>query len=255
MGFLHEGHLTLIDAAREAANEVWLSVFVNPMQFAEGEDLDRYPRDLDRDVRLAASRGTNVVFAPTVGEIYPTEPAVWVVPGDLGSGLCGASRPEHFRGVLTVVLKLFSIVRPDVAVFGRKDLQQSILIRRMAEDFHLPVEVRVADIKREPDGLAMSSRNVYLSPDDRSRAAEMSRSLRVAREAYAGGQTDPVVLRSTITEILERANVRVDYVEIVSPDTLRTPDAASDDTVCAIAGFFGSTRLIDNAPLGGSCEL
>jgi pantoate--beta-alanine ligase len=255
MGFLHEGHLSLIDAAHSAADDVWLSVFVNPTQFGEGEDLDRYPQDLDRDVRLAADRGIEVVFAPSPDEMYPFEPGMWVVPGDLGAGLCGASRPTHFRGVLTVVLKLLEIVHPDVAVFGRKDLQQAMLIRRMVDEFHVPVEVLVAPIVREPDGLAMSSRNVYLSGDERHRASALSRSLRAARQLYAAGQRDPEALREIMIGTLEDSAVRVDYAEIVSPDTLRTPVEASDDTMCAVAGFLGSTRLIDNAPLGEPCEL
>jgi len=255
MGALHEGHLSLIDVARSAADRVWVSVFVNPTQFGENEDLAAYPRDLERDVFLAGTRGADVVFAPTADQIYPMPQAVWVEPGPLGEPLCGASRPGHFQGVLTIVLKLFELVRPTIAVFGRKDLQQSVLIRRMVSDFLLPIDVMVAPIVREPDGLALSSRNVYLSPDERVRAAALARALRAARGAFASGQTDPAAIRDIIIAELEADDVRIDYAAIVEPDTLLAPETASDRCLCVIAGFIGRTRLIDNAPLGDPCEL
>ncbi|HEX8359618.1 MAG TPA: pantoate--beta-alanine ligase, partial [Longimicrobium sp.] len=191
MGYLHEGHLSLLDEARARADVVMMSIFVNPLQFGPAEDLDRYPRDLERDLELAATRGTDLVFAPGAAEMYPHgEPAVQVVPGPLAERLCGAARPGHFQGVLTVVAKLFGIFQPDVAVFGQKDFQQAALIRRMVDDLDIPVRVEVAPIVRERDGLAMSSRNVYLSGPERESALALSRGLGRARALYGAGEGD-----------------------------------------------------------------
>jgi pantoate--beta-alanine ligase len=250
MGYLHEGHLSLVDRARELADRVVLSIFVNPLQFGPQEDLDRYPRDLERDVELATGRGVDLIFAPDVREMYPGgEPIVRVVPGRLAETLCGAYRPGHFEGVLTVVAKLFGIVRPDVAVFGQKDFQQAVLIRRMVADLDLGIEIDVAPIVREPDGLAMSSRNVYLSPEERESALGLYRGLTRAAEAFAGGERDAERLRRLVHEELARPGVRVQYVEVVDPETLQPTQPASPGNVLAVAAFVGQTRLIDNVIL------
>lgn len=250
MGYLHEGHLSLVDRARELADRVVLSIFVNPLQFGPQEDLDRYPRDLERDVELAMGRGVDLIFAPDVQEMYPGgEPIVRVVPGRLGDTLCGAYRPGHFEGVLTVVAKLFGIVRPDVAVFGQKDFQQAVLIRRMVADLDLGIEIDVAPIVREPDGLAMSSRNVYLSPEERESALGLYRGLTRAAEAFAAGERDVERLRRLVHEELDRPGVRVQYVEVVDPETLQPTQLASPGNVLAVAAFVGQTRLIDNVIL------
>jgi pantoate--beta-alanine ligase len=250
MGYLHEGHLSLVDRARELADRVVLSIFVNPLQFGPQEDLDRYPRDLERDVELATGRGVDLIFAPDVREMYPGgEPIVRVVPGRLAETLCGAYRPGHFEGVLTVVAKLFGIVRPDVAVFGQKDFQQAVLIRRMVADLDLGIEIDVAPIVREPDGLAMSSRNVYLSPEERESALGLYRGLTRAAEAFAAGERDVERLRRLVHEELARPGVRVQYVEVVDPETLQPTQPASPGNVLAVAAFVGQTRLIDNVIL------
>jgi pantoate--beta-alanine ligase len=248
MGSLHDGHLALCDAARRHSDVVVLSIFVNPLQFAAGEDLDRYPRDLAADTALAAGRGVGVLFAPAVDEIYPTgTTAVTVMAPALAGRLCGAYRPGHFDGVLTVVAKLFNIVMPHVALFGQKDLQQATLIRRMAADLDFPVAVRIEPIVREHDGLAMSSRNVYLTSDERVSALSLSRALRAAQDAFAAGERSPAVLTATVRAILERqSGVSVQYVELVDVDTLESPARAAVGHAVAIAVHVGSTRLIDN---------
>jgi pantoate--beta-alanine ligase len=251
MGYLHEGHLRLVDRARESASWVMMSIFVNPLQFGPSEDLSRYPRDLDRDLALARARGVDMVFAPSVEEMYPHgEPRVSVVPDEEIAGrLCGASRPGHFRGVLTVVAKLFGIAQPDVAVFGQKDWQQATLIRRMAEDLEMPVRVDVAPIVREADGLAMSSRNVYLSEDERERALALSRSLRRARELFEAGESDAAVLKAALLGGVTVPGVEPEYAEVVDPRTLEAVVRAVPGVVCAVAARVGGTRLIDNAVL------
>ena len=256
MGALHEGHLSLVDLAREVSDVVYLSVFVNPTQFAPEEDFDEYPRDLEGDRVAAAARGVDAIFAPAASEMYPREPGVWVVPGPLGDRLDGASRPAHFRGVLTVVAKLFHAVEPDVAVFGRKDFQQSVLVRRMAADLDFPVQVETAPIVRESDGLAVSSRNRYLSAGERERALSLSRALVRVREAYQRGERDPEALLEAARAVLGRRGVKEDYVALVDPESLeRVPHPAPSDAVCAIAARVGDTRLIDNAPLAGASSL
>lgn len=251
MGALHEGHLRLCDIARENADEVVLSVFVNPLQFAAGEDLDRYPRDLERDARLAAERGVDVLFAPGIDDVYPDGPAqVRVHAPSLDNVLCGRFRPGHFEGVLTVVAKLFNMVRPDSAVFGQKDLQQAVLIRRMVHDLDFDVHVIVAPIVREPDGLAMSSRNVYLSTEQRRSALALHRALRAAEQAFADGAMDPASVSDAAAAILEReAGVSAQYVEVVDTGSLRTPARVERGNAVAIAAHVGSTRLIDNVIL------
>ena len=250
MGYLHQGHLSLLDEARARADVVMMSIFVNPLQFGPAEDLDRYPRDLERDLELAASRATDLVFAPSAAEMYPHgEPAVQVVPGPLADRLCGASRPGHFGGVLTVVAKLFGIFQPDVAVFGQKDLQQATLIRRMVEDLDFAVWVEVAPIVREPDGLAMSSRNVYLSATERERALALSRGLGRARELWSAGEADAATLRAALRKEMAVPGVEPEYAEVVDPRTLDGVETAVPGAVMAVAARVGRTRLIDNAIL------
>ena len=247
MGYLHEGHLSLIDRCRELADFVVVSLYVNPLQFGPHEDFARYPRDLQRDLAAAQTRGVDLVFAPDDRELYPSQPAVVVTPRRLADRLCGLSRPGHFVGVLTVVCKLFGIVRPDVSVFGQKDFQQAMLIKRMVSDLNLPVRVELAPTVREDDGIAMSSRNVYLSLEDRVRAASLSRSLAAAVEAYRSGNRSTSSLESGIRATLEAAGgVDVEYVAIVSADELEPVLDADEDTVVALAVRVGKTRLIDN---------
>jgi pantoate--beta-alanine ligase len=254
MGFLHEGHLHLVDRAREAADRVVMSIFVNPLQFGSDEDLERYPRDLDRDLELAGARGVHGVFAPERDEMYPDgEPLVQVDPGPMGEVLCGTYRPGHFQGVLTVVARLVGLIRPDLAHFGRKDYQQAVLIRRMVRDLELGVDVRVEDLIREPDGLAMSSRNAYLSPGERSDALGLSRGLFSARDAFVAGERDPARLLAALEEVVGRhPGLRLQYAHLVHPETLEGVSKAAPGKVLAVAGFVGATRLIDNVVLEGS---
>jgi pantoate--beta-alanine ligase len=220
---------------------------VNPTQFAAGEDLDRYPRDLERDLRLAADVGVDVVFHPEPDEMYDPGHCTWVDVEGLTDHLCGAARPGHFRGVTTVVTKLFSLCRPERAYFGQKDAQQALLIRRMAADLDLGVEVVVCPIVREPDGLAMSSRNVYLTPEERAQAPLIYRALRRAEAAIAAGERDAGVVSATVLGMLAEASLgRVDYVEIVDADHLRPVDVIAGEVVVAVAVRFGAARLVDN---------
>ncbi len=256
MGYLHEGHLALVAAARAsvgAAGFVVMSVFVNPLQFGAGEDLERYPRDLPHDAGLAAARGVDLLFSPTTEQMYPAgEPQVQVVPGEMAGRLCGAFRPGHFRGVLTVVAKLFNLVQPDVAIFGRKDFQQAVLIRRMTRDLDFPIEIVVAPTVREGDGLALSSRNIYLSPPDRQAALALSRALSAARSAFAGGERDASTLLAGARAVLAaEPRVRVQYLELVDPETLEPVEQADGRSVLAVAAHLGGTRLIDNTALAG----
>jgi pantoate--beta-alanine ligase len=257
MGSLHAGHLSLVEHARGLADVVALSIFVNPLQFGPSEDLERYPRDLERDLALAAERGTELVFAPPVAEMYPHgEPRVAVLPDEaIGGRLDGASRPGHFRGVLTVVAKLLGIFTPDVAVFGQKDWQQATLIRAMVEDLDLPVRVEVAPIVREADGLAMSSRNVYLSLDERARALALSRALSRTRALYAGGERDAATLRAALWSGISVPGVEPEYAEVADPRSLAPVTRAGDGTLCAVAARVGKTRLIDNTVLSPDAHL
>lgn len=252
MGYLHEGHLSLVDRCRALTDFAVLSIYVNPLQFGPDEDFDQYPRDLTRDLELAEARGVDLVFAPADSELYPSPPAVVVVPKRLADRLCGRGRPGHFEGVLTVVTKLFNIVAPDVAVFGRKDFQQSVLIRRMVADLNMPLEIEVAPTVREPDGLALSSRNEYLSSDGRTAALSISRGLIHAVRLYQEGERAPDRLCAAVRESLEAEGgvERVEYVECVDPDDLEPAQEVKDETVIAVAAHVGGTRLIDNVVLG-----
>ncbi len=252
MGALHDGHASLMRVARDEADggPVVVSVFVNPLQFGVGEDLDRYPRTLDDDLDLCARQGVEVVFAPSPDEVYPGgEPVVSVDPGPLGDVLEGRTRPGHFRGVLTVVAKLFGLVRPDVAVFGQKDYQQLVLIRRMAADLCQGVRVVGAPTLREPDGLALSSRNRYLGPEERFQAVALHRTLRAASEAARYGPQ--AALDAARTELRDAVGVDLDYLEITLPDLTPLPDdlAGRTEARAVIAARVGATRLIDNLPL------
>lgn len=250
MGYLHAGHLSLVEIARRGGARVAMSIFVNPLQFGAGEDLDRYPRDLERDLALAEEAGVDLVFAPSAREMYPDgEPAVSVVPDRGADRLCGASRPGHFRGVLTVVAKLFGIFSPDVAVFGEKDYQQLTLIRRMVADLDLPVRVEGAPIVREADGLAMSSRNAYLSPEERARALALSRAMEACRALFAAGETGPEAYRRRM-RLVGDEGVEVEYGEVVDPLSLEPVSRVEPGAVCALAARVGATRLIDNTVLG-----
>ena len=251
MGFLHEGHLRLVDEARGHAGCVVMSVFVNPTQFGPTEDFSRYPRDLEGDAEKAERRGVDVLFVPDVSEMYPTPPSVHVTVDDLPARWEGAVRRGHFSGVLTVVAKLFNIVAPDVAVFGRKDYQQAALIRRMVGELDMSVEIVVAPTVREPDGLAMSSRNSYLDATHRASALALVESLRAVARGYAGGERDGATLADIGRRRIDAQDaVRADYFAVVNPTDMREVDTASDDSVAIVAARVGQTRLIDNMILG-----
>lgn len=251
MGALHEGHLALIDAARGRADRVVASVFVNPLQFGPTEDLARYPRNLERDRALLEERGVDLLYAPSVEEMYPDSAQVTVDPGVLATHWDGAARPGHFAGVLTVVAKLFNQVGPDVAVFGQKDFQQVTVIGRMIRDLNWPIELIVAPTVREADGLALSSRNVYLTPADRIEARRLSAALREMQQAWGAGESDPGRLEVLGRGVLEAGQgIAVDYVAVVDPATLQQPERADQASVVLIAARVGTTRLIDNAALG-----
>jgi pantoate--beta-alanine ligase len=247
MGALHEGHLSLIDAARAENDVVVATVFVNPTQFAPGEDFERYPRDLARDAALLGSHGCDLVFAPTMGEMYGPNHTTFVDVGPLGQALEGQFRPTHFRGVATIVLKLFHVAPADRAYFGRKDYQQTLVVQRMAADLNVPIEVRVCPTVREPDGLAMSSRNAYLKPDERQRARALSRSLRLAERLVAQGERDVAAVRAEMERELNNAGqVDVQYIAFLAEGTLKSVDRIEGPTTIAIAAMVGKTRLIDN---------
>lgn len=248
MGYLHEGHLTLVDAARQHGDVVVMSIYVNPLQFGPAEDLARYPRDLERDAGMAREREVDLIFAPSDDEMYGGDaPAVTVHAVELANRLCGRFRPGHFEGVLTVVAKLFNIVEPDSAVFGQKDFQQHVLIRRMVQDLSYDIRIVVAPIMRERDGLAMSSRNIYLSPAERSAALTLSRALRVAQLRYRDGERSPAALIQAARQLLDaEAGIGLQYLELVDAASLETPARAADTNVMAIAALVGKTRLIDN---------
>jgi pantoate--beta-alanine ligase len=247
MGALHEGHLALIRAARKRNDLVVVSIFVNPTQFNAGEDLQKYPRDLARDLALAEEAGADLVFAPPAEEMYLPGASTWVDVEGLASGLCGGARPGHFRGVCTVVTKLFNIVGPHRAYFGEKDAQQLAVIKRMVRDLDLRVEIVPCPTVREPDGLAMSSRNVRLSPAERAQASALYRALTAARVAIENGERDVRRLRADIYGALADADLaEVDYVEIVDAETLESVTTIDGLCLIALAVFFGAVRLIDN---------
>jgi len=251
MGFLHDGHLALIDEAKRRAQFVVLSIFVNPLQFAPTEDLARYPRDPAGDGAKAAAHGVDVLFTPSVQEMYPRETRVEVAPRALHARWEGAVRPGHFAGVLTVVAKLLSIVQPDVTVFGQKDVQQATLVRAMAEDLNFPGEIIVAPTTREADGLAMSSRNSYLAPAERKSATVLSRALFAMRDAFKRGEHRAEALLSTGRAAIDsEPGVSIDYLAVADPATLEPVEEAAPGSVAMVAARVGKTRLIDNVILG-----
>jgi pantoate--beta-alanine ligase len=250
MGALHAGHASLIRAARVECDYVVVSIFVNPTQFGPAEDFSRYPRTLDADRELCAAVGTDLVFAPTPAEMYPPDARTVVEVTGLQDVLCGQSRPGHFRGVATVVLKLFNIVQPDVAYFGQKDAQQAVIIRRMVADLNVAVTVRVHPTVREPDGLAMSSRNRYLDPAQRLGATSLHRALKKAEELVAAGERSVPALERAMADVIAAApGARLDYARVVDAQTLDTIATVERPALAALAVYFGTTRLIDNTVL------
>ncbi len=250
MGALHEGHLALVKAAREEGDFVVVSIFVNPTQFGPNEDFSRYPRDLEGDAKKLAPIGADAIFAPDPSAMYPAGEQTRVRVGSLAEPLCGAFRPGHFEGVATVVAKLFAIVGPCAAVFGRKDYQQLAIIRRMTTDLFLPVKIVGHPIVREADGLAMSSRNAYLSAPDRARALCLSKALGAAHAAFAKGERRAAEIERVAREEVQRGSDTIDYVSCVDADSLATIGTIADRAVVAIACRVGTTRLIDNFVLG-----
>jgi pantoate--beta-alanine ligase len=250
MGYLHEGHLSLVRESKARADVTVVSIFVNPTQFGPHEDFKRYPRDLTKDSAFLEAAGVDALFTPEVGEIYPPGYRTYVEVEGLQDKLCGRSRPGHFRGVATVVLKLFDIIGPDLAFFGAKDAQQVLIIRRMAADLDLDVEVVPCPLVREPDGLALSSRNVYLGPAERKAALSLSTGLRWAEKAVAAGERDAARIVAGVRAVIEAEPLaRIDYVEAIDPETLEPVAEVRGEVLLALAVFFGATRLIDNVRL------
>jgi pantoate--beta-alanine ligase len=246
MGALHKGHLSLVRRCRVENDWCVVSVFVNPLQFGANEDLDKYPRDVERDKELLRNEGTDVVFLPTPQTMYPPGFSMRVEEKMLSKALCGASRPGHFAGVTTVVLKLLNLVQPARAYFGQKDAQQARIVQRMVKDLAVPVEIVVLPIVREPDGLAMSSRNAYLTPGQRGEAVVLFQALEWARKAIDSGERAADTLAQGIRERIEATSGRIDYVSVVDFETLRDVPVVRGTVLIAVAAFFGATRLIDN---------
>jgi len=250
MGALHDGHLSLVRAAKSQCDVVVVSIFVNPLQFGPNEDLAKYPRTFERDCELLEREGIDFLFAPSTEEMYPANAVTYVTVEGLSDKLCGRSRPGHFRGVTTVVAKLFAIVEPDLAFFGQKDAAQAAIIRRMVRDLNFPAEIIVCPIVREPSGLAMSSRNAYLSPQERESALALYRSLSEVRRAFEQGERQTARLIEAGKHVLAgESGVRLDYLEIVDPETLDPLLELERPALVAVAAFVGTTRLIDNIVL------
>ncbi len=252
MGFLHEGHASLMRLGKKRCpgGDLVVSIFVNPAQFGPNEDLARYPRDLTRDRALCEREGAEVLFLPTAGAIYPPGFDTFIEPGKIATLFEGAIRPGHFRGVCTVVNKLFNLVQPDLAVFGRKDAQQVAVLKQMVRDLAIPVELLVGPTMREPDGLALSSRNVYLNPEERAQALALNDALREARALIAGGEPRGDAIRRRMAEIVGRQPLaRLDYADVVDAASFRTLDTLTGDCLLLLAAKFGPTRLIDNEPV------
>jgi pantoate--beta-alanine ligase len=250
MGALHEGHLSLVRAAKAQCDLVAVTIFVNPTQFGPNEDLSKYPRTSERDCALLEKENVDFLFAPSVEEIYPGGAVTWVEVSGLSEKLDGRSRPRHFRGVTTIVAQLFHIVEPNAAFFGQKDAAQLAIIRRMVKDLNFPVEIVAGPIVREPDGLAMSSRNAYLNPEERARALVLQKSLHRAQEKFLAGERRAAVLIAAAKAVLaEEPNVTLDYLEVVDPDTLDPVERMTQNALVAVAAHVGSTRLIDNVIL------
>jgi pantoate--beta-alanine ligase len=250
MGALHAGHVSLVDAARRECGFTVVSIFVNPMQFGPHEDFARYPRVLEADIELLAGHGVDLVFAPETESMLRPGHVTHVDVDGPGKPWEGTHRPGHFRGVATIVLKLFNLVQPDRAYFGRKDYQQSLLVRRMVADLDLPIHIEVCPTVREADGLALSSRNRYLTADERERALSISRSLRLARQLVKQGTTDAPAIIARMREVLEAANLTIDYVALADPESMESVSVVDRSTLAAIAARVGNTRLIDNELIG-----
>jgi len=254
MGALHSGHMSLMQRARQMSDIVVVTIFINPIQFGPAEDLERYPRDLAADAEMCVSRGVDYIFAPLIDEVYPENFSSYVIVEGLSDRLCGASREGHFRGVTTVVSKLFNIVKPHFAFFGRKDAQQAVIIKRMVADLCMDAEIVVCPIVRDDDGLALSSRNVYLSSEEREAATVLHRALEKAQVLFGDGTRDAETLRTAMDELIaSEPLVRIDYIEIVDAHDLEPVQAIEDGhpTLIALAAFVGKTRLIDNVVLNG----
>jgi pantoate--beta-alanine ligase len=253
MGFFHQGHVSLMEYGRSAGDRLVVSLFVNPAQFGPAEDLERYPRDLERDTRLAREAGADCLYTPEAASMYPAGYQTYVVVEQLSQGLCGASRPGHFTGVATVVLKLLQQVAPQVAVFGEKDYQQLQVVKRLVMDLDVPTEIVGRPIVREPDGLAMSSRNTYLNPEERAAALCLYRGIQAARELVAAGENSREQIVAGIKEIITRTPfTRIDYVALVNPETLQEVDAIQGEARLLMAVWVNKTRLIDNTLLAES---
>ncbi len=250
MGYLHAGHISLVKIARKNADRVVLSLFVNPTQFGPTEDLDKYPRDFERDRQACEENGVDAIFAPTPAVMYDEDFSTWVKEESLSQVMCGVTRPIHFRGVCTVCLKLFNITRADVAVFGRKDAQQALIIERMVRDLNVPIQIITAPLVREEDGLALSSRNRYLSEDEHRRALSLSQGLFAAEKAYANGERNAAKLIAFVTDSVSANGGKIDYVVVNARDTLRPLETVDRPALLAAAVYFGTTRLIDNVFLG-----
>lgn len=247
MGYFHEGHLSLIREARKKCDVLVVSIFVNRTQFGAGEDYEHYPRDMERDANLAKMEKVDFIFAPDAEEMYPSGYASFVEVEGLGKIMCGKTRPIHFRGVTTIVMKLFNLIQPDMAYFGQKDAQQAVIIRKMASDLNMNVEIRVLPIVREEDGLAMSSRNEYLNDEERKSATIIYKALLKAKEEIAKGKKNADEIREIVTKMLESERLaRLDYITIVDPKNLREVTSIDKPVLIAIAVWFGKTRLIDN---------
>lgn len=249
MGYLHQGHLSLVSVARQEgkSDQVVMSIFVNPAQFAPNEDFDRYPRNFERDCQLAESAGVDVIFHPAPTDMYSSSYRTYIEVEEMGKRLCGRTRPTHFRGVTTIVGKLFNIVKPHVAVFGQKDAQQFLIIRRMVQDLNFDVELIGAPIVREPDGLAMSSRNQYLNPAERAEAVCLYQALQEAKSAIeAGKKRSAEIMEIMKSQIQQKKNAQIDYIEIVNAETLEPVTDVTSGTLIALAVYIGRTRLIDN---------
>lgn len=251
MGALHEGHLSLVDAAQAQCDRTVVSIFVNPTQFGPTEDKDRYPRTLEKDCEMLAARGCWLVFAPTAAEVYPPGHETFVEVGAVAQPLEGEIRPGHFRGVATVVLKLFQMIPADRAFFGRKDYQQALVVEKMIADFNLPIELVVCPTVREVDGLAMSSRNAYLNPAERQQAGTLWKSLQLAETLYQQGETNATKISASMRECLNDAGItQIDYIAFVKPGTVQAVEMLTGPTVIALAARVGQARLIDNYTIG-----
>ncbi|RMG57752.1 MAG: pantoate--beta-alanine ligase [Deltaproteobacteria bacterium] len=251
MGYLHEAHLSLVRKAKRLSDVVVVSIFVNPTQFGPGEDFERYPRDEEGDRAKLEAEGVDILFSPSPEDMYPAGYQTFVEVTEVSKGLCGDFRPGHFRGVATVVAKLFNIVRPHLAVFGEKDYQQLLVIKRMVEDLNFPVEIVPGELVREEDGIAMSSRNVYLSPEEREKALVLSRALFRGRELYEKGEKDARVIRDAVREMIEaEEGVALQYAEVRDAETLEVIERIDRPAVIAVAAVVGPARLIDNVVIG-----